>query len=298
MRVLCVGEVMVELSGIQADGAALVGFGGDTCNTAIYLARLMGPGQVGYLTRLGAEPFGAQIVDRLAIEHVALSDATMVAGRQTGLYAITLDDAGERSFTYWRDAAPARDLLSGAGAATEQAWLDGCDALYLSGITLAVMRDPDQMIAAMQARRDAGQTVMFDTNLRPALWARNHPNLDLAVLYKRAAGAASIVKTGADEIAEIFGGGSARDHLDCAQIVTTDGHGAVICSVDGRDTTVPIAAVDRVVDATAAGDSFNAGYLAATLDGAAPEQAILSGHALAATVIGHHGAIIPVNAMP
>ena len=41
-RVLCIGEVMVELSGIRADGAARVGFGGDTANTAIYLSRILG----------------------------------------------------------------------------------------------------------------------------------------------------------------------------------------------------------------------------------------------------------------
>ncbi|MGH8722121.1 MAG: carbohydrate kinase family protein [Burkholderiales bacterium] len=52
-----------------------------------------------------------------------------------------------------------------------------------------------------------------------------------------------------------------------------------------------------VVDSTAAGDSFNAGYLAARLLGADPPAAGRLGNRLAARVIAHPGAIIPAEAM-
>jgi 2-dehydro-3-deoxygluconokinase len=55
--------------------------------------------------------------------------------------------------------------------------------------------------------------------------------------------------------------------------------------------------VANVVDTTAAGDSFAAGYLSRRLRGSTPEDATQFGNRLAARVIGHRGAIIPQDAM-
>ena len=52
-----------------------------------------------------------------------------------------------------------------------------------------------------------------------------------------------------------------------------------------------------MVDSTAAGDSFNAGYLAARLLGADRPSAARLGNRLAARVVAHPGAIIPAHAM-
>ena len=52
-----------------------------------------------------------------------------------------------------------------------------------------------------------------------------------------------------------------------------------------------------VMDTTAAGDSFNAGYLAARLSGVNMIDAAKKGQKLAAKVIQHKGAVIPLSAM-
>ena len=50
-----------------------------------------------------------------------------------------------------------------------------------------------------------------------------------------------------------------------------------------------------MLDTTAAGDSFNAGYLSAILSGASGVDAMQAGHDLALRVIGQRGAIIPAD---
>jgi len=66
----------------------------------------------------------------------------------------------------------------------------------------------------------------------------------------------------------------------------------LIADKSGREF-VPVPQVVEPVDTTAAGDSFNAAYLAARLKGEAPLAAVQAAHALAAEKIRHRGAIMP-----
>jgi 2-dehydro-3-deoxygluconokinase len=84
--------------------------------------------------------------------------------------------------------------------------------------------------------------------------------------------------------------------LGVAEVAAKQGH--LGCRLSGGAILdVPAQTVAQVVDSTAAGDSFNAGYLAARLVGAEPAAAARQGHRIAARVIGHAGALIPQEAM-
>jgi 2-dehydro-3-deoxygluconokinase len=61
---------------------------------------------------------------------------------------------------------------------------------------------------------------------------------------------------------------------------------------------VPAVPVPDVVDTTAAGDSFAAGYMTVRFAGAKPAGAARAAHRLAGAVVRHRGAIIPRSAMP
>ena len=66
----------------------------------------------------------------------------------------------------------------------------------------------------------------------------------------------------------------------------------------GKAARVDAAPVAKVVDTTAAGDSFAAAYLAARIAGKEPVAAAQVAHRLAGAVVQHRGAIIPREAMP
>jgi 2-dehydro-3-deoxygluconokinase len=301
MTVAAIGEGMVELTR-RADGAMALGFGGDTLNTAVYLARLGAAAD--YVTALGDDPYSEAMLAAWAAEGVGTGRVLRLAGRMPGLYAIETDAGGERRFYYWRDSAAARDLFALPETDRIAAALSTYDLIYLSGITLSLYGEAGRatLLAALDAARAGPRRtkVAFDTNFRP----RNWPDPAAA----RAAFAAMLARTdialpGADDMAALFGD---RDPAACLDRLRAAGAAEIalkltppgcLVACDGREETVAAEAVAEIVDTTAAGDSFNAAYLAARLAGAAPPLAARRGHRLAARVVRHRGAIIPRAAM-
>ena len=135
-RVASIGECMIELS--QAgDGLLQRSWGGDTLNTAVYLARL--GVAVDYVTALGDDPWSDEMVAAWRAEGVGTGRVVRVPGRLPGLYLITTDAAGQRRFDYWRDSAPARLLFDLPADRRDRGQaLAGYDLVYLSGISLSL----------------------------------------------------------------------------------------------------------------------------------------------------------------
>lgn len=300
MRVACIGECMVELSE-RPDGTLVRGFGGDTLNTALYLARL--GVAVDYVTALGDDVWSDEMAAAWGREGIGLDRVRRLPGRMPGLYIIRTDADGERSFHYWRDRAAARDLFTEAGSAETEAELAGYDLVYLSGISLSLYGETGRaaLFETLSRLRARGGRVAFDTNYRPRGW----PDRDEAwAAFRAALALADLIFASAEDLDWLFGAAGADEvlcHRDRAEIVLkgSDGSGPVARVLYGpADTTVPAGPAARVVDTTAAGDSFAAGYLAARIAGLPPEAAAAEAHRLAGTVIGHRGAVIPRDAMP
>ena len=107
-KVACIGECMIELK--QADGGLFSrGYGGDTLNTAVYLARL-GAG-ADYITALGDDTLSDEMIAGWAAEGVGTKRVVRLPGKLPGLYMIQTDDKGERRFFHWRESAAARSLM-------------------------------------------------------------------------------------------------------------------------------------------------------------------------------------------
>lgn len=296
LAVLAVGEAMVELSASATPDLWHLGFAGDTLNTAWYLRQLLPPGQaVGYLTRVGQGGFSQRMVRFIARAGIVTDHIGTDPAREVGLYAIDLD-RGERSFTYWRSASAARGLADDAGELSRA--FARARTIYLSGITAAILSPEgrDALAFALAQARDRGAQIVFDPNIRPRLW---EDAATLRAQIMRFAGLSDLVLPSMDDETAHFGDADPRATIDrylaggAAQVVVKAGGGPVHYGgaaqgrVEGLERAAP-------VDTTAAGDSFNAGYLAARLQGQGVEEAIRAGHAVALRVIGARGALVPV----
>jgi 2-dehydro-3-deoxygluconokinase len=233
---------------------------------------------------------------------VGLDLVRRLPGRMPGLYLIEVDERGERSFSYWRDTSAAKAYFEAPTTPLEQS-LAQWDGLYLSGISLAILPPAgrERLFALMAALRERGAAVVFDNNYRPRLWA----SVDEArEVFARAFHLASLALVTADDhqallcLPSLEAGVAAAQALDVPELVIKRGALPTLVRAPGGPwQEAATVRVERVVDTTAAGDSFAAGYLSQRLAGAGAVAAAEHGNRLAARVIQHRGALIPAEAM-
>ena len=146
--------------------------------------------------------------------------------------------------------------------------------------------------------------MIFDNNYRPRLWASRE---ETQQVYQQMLSCTDIAFLTLDDedalwgekpVAEVI----ARTHAaGVEEVVVKRGADSCLVAIAGQpQREVPAVKLpkEKVVDTTAAGDSFSAGYLAVRLTGGDAESAAKRGHLTASTVIQYRGAIIPREAMP
>lgn len=303
MRYMCIGEPLAEFTQRRDTQSSFDRrAGGDTLNVAIYLARLEGPGQVGYLSCLGDDPQSRWLRDIAAAEGIDVSALAMQPGGRPGLSFISTDERGERSFTYWREQAPFRSHFDDPAALDA---LDRAEVLFLSAVTLAVLHPAgrENLLVALERRRAAGAEVVLDTNFRPVLW----PDAAAArAAMSRAARIASLLLPSLEDMSACFGLSNPHDAMHAlialgdAEIVLTTGGDTVFYRPQGAPGAEAFALPPPVqaVDTTGAGDSFDAAWLVARGRGMSAGDSIAAAARLAAVVVQHPGAVIPQPAMP
>jgi 2-dehydro-3-deoxygluconokinase len=295
-RVISIGEVMVELSR-GADGRYGFAFGGDTFNTSVYLARAGIP--VSYATAMGDDPYSDGLLALAAAEGVSSELITRVPGRMPGLYMIETDGKGERKFYYWRDTSPARDVFE------LDNWANLCEQLltarliYFSGITLSLYSNTGlgRFLATLELARKQGVKVAFDGNFRPRGWKGDAARA--RTVFTEALKRVDIALPTFEDEAMLWGDTNPEATVarlqayGIGEIAVKNGQENALCADRNGRETVPVPEVVQPIDTTAAGDSFNAAYLAARLNGENPVQAAMAAHGLAGQVIRHRGAIMP-----
>lgn len=289
---------MVELTPEKgAEGSYRFGVAGDTYNTAVYLNRLLGECEVCYVTALGDDTLSGRIVERMGAEGLDTDLVWRLKGRMPGLYMIETSPGGERRFHYWRSASAAGSLLDDGRDGEIERRLADFDMIYLSGISLAILApDSRGRLLDILEGLGIGPRLVFDPNYRPALWPGP---VEAAAAARRMAGMSAMVLSTLDDDRLMFEAGGAGDALEmwrglgAREVVVKDG--AAGCLAADGEETLHVAAQGgvRPVDTTAAGDAFNAGYIAARLEGRDIAAAAGLGHKVAARVVETQGAILP-----
>lgn len=304
VRFAAIGECMLE---VQANGfgPAVFSYGGDTFNTSVYLRRCTSSTdiEVSYATGLGTDPLSQSLQKEWRVLGLKLDEVEYIEGRLPGMYLIETDTHGERTFHFWRENSAARAYFQAPETALEK-HVDTFDCLYFSGISLAILDNASRqrLFALLRNAKSNGKRVVFDNNFRPKLW----PDRQLAQsVYLEAFDCSHTAMITLDDHQSVFECASLQDALAHAQSLSTPEiivkQGASPTLVKQEKSTewqsVPTQVVKEVIDTTAAGDSFAAGYLSRRLSGFSAEVSAAFGNALAARVIQHRGAIVPLEAM-
>jgi 2-dehydro-3-deoxygluconokinase len=297
---VCVGEVLIEMAR-GADGGFALSSGGDAFNTAVYLARA--GINAGFATAVGDDPYSDSVVALAAAEGVSSDLILRVPGRLPGLCLVENGPGAERAVRTWRDGAPAGELFELPDWMRVAESLTKARLIYFSGITLSLYSTQGlgRFLAVLEVARQQGAKIAFDGNFRPRAWKG-----DLArtrTVFMEALKRVDIALPAFDDEAVLWGDPSPEatvarlQAFGIGEIVIKNGPNSALVAVAGAQEFVPVPEVLVPIDATAAGDGFNAGYLAARLSGSDPAQAAGAAHRLAGNVIRHPGALVPRTAV-
>ncbi len=286
LDLLTLGEPLTCLAAagrLPASRTLVKSIGGSEANVCIGLARL--GLRTAYLSCVGSDPFGDEIVRTLRGEGVDVSGVRRSATRPTGLMIKELRAPDDVRVHYYRRGSAVAEL------APPDAWPRARHA-HASAITLALGAGPAAAARELLLAARAGATgTSLDANIRLKLWP-----LDDAVAAIRAIlPVVDDLLLSEDEALAIAGEERLDAALDwlaaqqIARIVVRRGARGAVGLADGLRVEVAAQAPGPVVDCVGAGDAFTAGYLYERLAGGGFERALATGAWAAGHVVAHAG---------
>jgi 2-dehydro-3-deoxygluconokinase len=297
MKILSIGECMAEFSPDEQLGKFNLGFAGDTFNTAWYIANNHADVNSAYFSKVGDDELSDQMLKFMSDNQVDTRYITTVAGSTIGLYLISLVN-GERTFSYWRNKSAATFLgqnVDDVGNAMKKQ-----DMIYFSGITLAILdqNSRENLFSCLKSARRAGKKIAFDPNLRPKLW---NDKKEMCDVIMAGANLSDIILPSFEDEATWFSDADPVSTLARYQnvgaetvVVKNAGDPVSFWSQHGTGTYL-VEAVEKIIDSTAAGDSFNAEILVGLLREIPLADAINNAANLAKKVLMGQGALVKIS---
>jgi 2-dehydro-3-deoxygluconokinase len=274
---------------LEAAGSFTKRTAGAETNVAVGLARL--GHRVGWCSRLGADSLGRYLRAALQAEGVDCSHVVSDPAQRTGLmFKGRAEGGADPAIEYHRQGSAASRMQP---QDIDVPWLVAARHLHTTGIFPALSASClETTRRSMALMREAGRSISFDPNLRPALW----PSVEaMRGGINALAEAADWVLPGLEEGRFLTGAetpqGIARFYRERgARLVAvklgTDG--VFVDSVAGC-AHVPAVPVAEVVDTVGAGDGFAAGLISALLESRSAVDAARRGAWIGAQVVQQRG---------
>jgi 2-dehydro-3-deoxygluconokinase len=289
---LAVGEPLIELS-LDAQGALGVSFGGDMANFLVCLSKLLDlpAHSLRLMTALGGSVYSRWLREQL--ERHGIEIIGPERSGEPGIYGISPDPLAQPRSSYWRSHSAAHQFFSSVSRADLDAIATHADIVVLSGITLALCSEKSFEQLLQWAQELASRSMIaLDCNFRPALWkspeqARHR--------IDRLRDIAALMVTSLEDEEALWGDCSLTDTLErltgaAPEVVMRTGKRGCWVLSEGHWNEAT-ARPAGVIDATGAGDSHLAGYVAARMHGADPLQAAHFANAVARVIVTQRGSI-------
>ena len=298
-RIIAVGDLVwdvlvkpdtILLPGGDTTGKVVLAPGGSAANVAAWIARVGVP--AGFIGSVGADVFGALIVEDLQREGVELY-VSHTAVHDTGVILVLIDRAGQRSMVTNQGA----DFHLMPEELSEEA-LRACDHVHITAWSL--FTDPPRAAAlrAAQLAKAAGATVSFDPASYQMIrqmgydtFTRITAGLPIDILFpNRDEGEALTGEREPTAIAQRL----CDRYPEAIVVLKLDRDGCYVVA-DSHAQHYPTGD-GPVIDATGAGDAFDAAFMARYLRDRDVAAAARFANAIGSWVVARYGARPPVDA--
>lgn len=259
MKILCIGEMLIDFTPVPGMvNSYTANPGGAPANVAVSLSR--NGISTGFLGKLGNDDFGKLLLKTLRDDNIDVLCPELTDEATTTLAFVTLDETGDRSFTFARK--PGADMLL-SEEDVRRVKIEDYDIIHAGSVSQSGSPEKDAVLLALKTAKDKGKLVSFDINYRDKIWSIE----DCQAEVKKVIPYVDLLKISEEELMFVGGEANIPSYMadnDIAVIVLTRGGDGARVFFDNKTLDVPSMKVE-VKDTTGAGDAYWGGFLSSLL---------------------------------
>ncbi len=291
MRICSIGECMIEFSH-EKNNKYILGYAGDTANTAIYLSRLGAHST--YLTSVGNDKLSKTMISFLNKEKVLTENIHISKNSSLGIYLIKNEKNGERNFFYWRKNSAAKTYFESINLNFLIKKICKYDAIYFSGITLSIynVKNLSLFYKFLKSIKKKGTKVYFDFNVRLNNWKNKKIALKQILKFSRSSNIIFLTSADLDNLEIKNYKKFIKVNFKYKLVIFRSATGHILLYNNQKFYDYNFSLKKTVKDTTGCGDAFNAGFLYNYHNNIEIKDCLKIAHKLGKDVANVKGAII------